>query len=464
MKNIITTLTILAVSTAVFAQNNPVDFEADGNGADWSWVVFENTDNPALEIIDNPDATGANTSAKVAKFTARADGATFAGFTTDGIGTFKLDETNRTIKIMVWKSVISDVGIKLEGANGWSEGEIKIANSLTDQWEELTFDFSARNNPPEAGENGEFAKLTIFPDFNERGQENVIYVDYVIFGEGGQGGGGGGGAIEPTVAAPTPTQDAENVISLFSDAYDDVTVDTYLTGWSDASLADVTVDGNAAKKYSNLSFAGIETVANTVDASGMTHFRLDVWSADFTEFKVKLVDFGSTGGYSGDGGDGEGDDTEFELIFSTPALEEWVSYDLPLSDFTGMATANIAQYIISAAPAQASTVFVDNIYFYDANSVNNELTELPNGFTLEQNYPNPFNPTTNIAFNLPVSGDVSLEVFNLQGQKVMTLVNGFKAAGAYTAAFDATNLASGVYVYRLVAGSNIQVKKMLLIK
>lgn len=140
-------IAVLFFSSAAVAQNSPVNFEADGNGASWTWEVFENTDNPALEIIDNPDQSEPNTSAKVAKFTARVDGATFAGVTTDGIGNFTLNDNNRTIKIMVWKTTISDVGIKLEAAGGWSEGEIKVANTVTNQWEELTFDFSNKNNP-----------------------------------------------------------------------------------------------------------------------------------------------------------------------------------------------------------------------------------------------------------------------------------------------------------------------------
>mgnify|MGYP000055836092 CR=1 FL=1 len=76
MKKTILTTVLLAMSTFLFAQNAPVDFEAGGNGADWTWEVFENVGNPALEIIDNPDKTGGNTSDKVAKFTALGDNAT----------------------------------------------------------------------------------------------------------------------------------------------------------------------------------------------------------------------------------------------------------------------------------------------------------------------------------------------------------------------------------------------------
>ena len=88
----------------------------------------------------------------------------------------------------------------------------------------------------------------------------------------------------------------------------------------------------------------------------------------------------------------------------------------------------------------------------------------PKEFKLEQNYPNPFNPTTTIQFAVPAVSDVKLEVFNILGQKVSTLVNRRMEAGLHTVNFNASNLASGVYFYRLQSGSFVQTKKMLLIK
>ncbi len=189
----------------------------------------------------------------------------------------------------------------------------------------------------------------------------TYYIDNLYFFKSSSGGGGGGSATEPAGAAPTPGLDAANVISLFSDAYTDVAVDTWRTDWSAAVLEDVMVDGNAAKKYSALDFVGIETVSSQIDATTMTQFHLDVWSADFTEFKVKLVDFGANGVY-----DGGGDDVEHEIVISSPAQGEWVSLELDLSDFTGLTTrANIAQIILVGAPTGNNTVYVDNVYFHN---------------------------------------------------------------------------------------------------
>ena len=87
---------------------------------------------------------------------------------------------------------------------------------------------------------------------------------------------GPAGASAPTTAPPAPTQAEEDVISLFSDAYTNVTVDTWRTDWSAATLDEVTIDGSAMKKYSALDFVGIETASSQVDASSMTHLHLDI--------------------------------------------------------------------------------------------------------------------------------------------------------------------------------------------
>jgi len=91
-------------------------------------------------------------------------------------------------------------------------------------------------------------------------------------------------------------------------------------------------------------------------------------------------------------------------------------------------------------------------------------TTIPETFFVEQNYPNPFNPATRIRFGLPSASQVTVKIFNISGQEVAMLFNGHKTAGVYELEFDATNLSSGVYFYQIQAGSNVQVKRMLLLK
>jgi hypothetical protein len=89
---------------------------------------------------------------------------------------------------------------------------------------------------------------------------------------------------------------------------------------------------------------------------------------------------------------------------------------------------------------------------------------LPERFVLEQNYPNPFNPSTTIQYALPIRSHVTLTVFNTLGERVATLVQGEEEAGNYEVQFKASNLASGVYFYRLQTGSYVDTKKLLLIR
>ena len=89
---------------------------------------------------------------------------------------------------------------------------------------------------------------------------------------------------------------------------------------------------------------------------------------------------------------------------------------------------------------------------------------LPGTFQLEQNFPNPFNPTTAITYAVPAAGHVTLEVFDLLGRSVSVLVDGVAGAGEYTVQFDAANLPSGMYLYRLTAGEQTSIRKMTLLK
>ncbi|MFZ1685229.1 MAG: S8 family serine peptidase [Candidatus Zixiibacteriota bacterium] len=105
----------------------------------------------------------------------------------------------------------------------------------------------------------------------------------------------------------------------------------------------------------------------------------------------------------------------------------------------------------------------------DEPAQNAVAANVPAGFDLSQNYPNPFNPTTNINFSVPATSHVTVEVFNILGQRVVTLFDGDKAAGTYTVTWNSRDesgnaVSSGIYFYRLVAGETVINKKMMLLK
>jgi hypothetical protein len=274
--------------------------------------------------------------------------------------TMPVDATAMThFHMDLWTPNATTFGVKLVdfGANGTfgggddSEQQLDFTASTTPaiaqgQWISIDVPMSAFTA---LAARAHLAQMIIVADNNA-----TVYVDNVFFYRQA--------ATSPGSAAPAPTTAAVDVISLFSNAYTNVTVDTWSASWDVADLTDVQVAGDDVKQYANLVFAGIEFTSAPVDATAMTHFHIDVWTASATSFGVKLVDFGANATFGG------GDDSEQQLDFTpstTPALGQgqWVSFDLPLSSFTGLAArSHLAQLIIVAN--NGATVWVDNVYFH----------------------------------------------------------------------------------------------------
>lgn len=163
------------------AVGTPYDFEAAGLGSDFTWAVFENEDNAPLEFVANPASSSVNDSAMVAMFTAKQAGQAWAGTETTAANTtaFTMDATNSIVKIMVYKSVISDVALKFS-VGAAAQAEIKVANTKINEWEELTFDFSGRIG---LAETINIDSVIVFPDFDaNRAGDNVTYFDNITFG------------------------------------------------------------------------------------------------------------------------------------------------------------------------------------------------------------------------------------------------------------------------------------------
>jgi hypothetical protein len=132
-------------------------------------------------------------------------------------------------------------------------------------------------------------------------------------------------------------------------------------------------------------------------------------------------------------------------------------------------TQNGTQISVDAADTTSPStgvIPVNGISFIDAGvtDVRQADNTIPDNFNLEQNYPNPFNPATQINYSIPSSQKVVLKVYDELGRETATLVNREQSAGNYIVNFNASGLASGVYFYRLQAGSYVQMKKMILMK
>ena len=124
----------------------------------------------------------------------------------------------------------------------------------------------------------------------------------------------------------------------------------------------------------------------------------------------------------------------------------------------------IADTSVGGPTQAAGYANVDELSLGPPTSVEEISPTIPEYFEMKQNYPNPFNPSTKISYTIPERGNVSLKVFNLLGSQVAELVNGEIEAGSYVITFNASNLPTGTYFYRLQAGSFAQTRKMILLK
>ncbi len=172
-------------------------------------------------------------------------------------------------------------------------------------------------------------------------------------------------------SAPTPTEAANTVISLFSNHYTNVPVDYYNGYWQPyqtTQSSDFTVNGDDVLNYTNFNFVGVQFSNPTVDATLMSHFHADIYIpgtlAAGANFKIRLVDFGSDGVFGG------GNDTGHTVTYTSPTLvaQNWVSLDIPFTSFTGLTSrAHLAQVIFEGT--NISNFYADNIYLFNNGSV-----------------------------------------------------------------------------------------------
>ncbi|MBI2427977.1 MAG: T9SS type A sorting domain-containing protein [Ignavibacteriales bacterium] len=151
---------------------------------------------------------------------------------------------------------------------------------------------------------------------------------------------------------------------------------------------------------------------------------------------------------------------------STPTINDQITHIAPIMGDDGKAHLMRNQSVTTSGNVAGMDVHVTKVdYSNDViTGVRKDDGVVVGTFELSQNYPNPFNPSTTISFTLPKGAQTTLKVYNMIGQEVATLINEYQNAGLYFVDFDASKLASGIYLYKLQSGSFVETKKMLLVK
>jgi len=362
-------LTLFTVSFGYSQATHTINFEPAGTGSGWSWIAGEIA--PSFAEITNPVSGGINTSATVVEFVARSVDNPWALAHTDDNKTFTFDATNSTVKIMVYKSRISDVGFKFEGAS--PAIELKVANTVINQWEELTFDFSGQVG-------NTYTKIVLIPDFLARASDNTLYLDNIQVPEGVVVETCSDGIINnseteidcggpncepcalpvspPTVSATTPpSRDAADVVSIYSDAYTSISPINYDAGWcgGTGAVTETTAAGDNIFAYNDKTCQGIDFDTNKQDITGFTDLHIDLFIAAGTDLVGKVFNLKI-----------ETADSNISIpidvngLSPAPVPGTWYSFDKTIIN-TG-ASVMMRQFVITSNLNNA--IWYDNLYLH----------------------------------------------------------------------------------------------------
>lgn len=294
-----------------------------------------------VAVVDNPVSGGINTSDRVVEVVQSAGVEGWSGFFFDLSA--KVDfSANRTIKIKVYSPAVDHVVLlKLEDqADAGVNKEISTLTTVAGEWEELSFIFKPTDD-------NLYDRAVLFFNFNgDKDSETIHYFDdiEVVFGD-----------AEAVLAPPTAVEDpflpADEVFSVYSDAYTPITVSELPTPWSSSDFEVIDIEGNNVIKAENLDFMGIALdYGSPTDLSGKSYLHIDYWTPDATSLELKLVNTVLS--------------EEDVVSLGTIAQEEWVSVDILLDDFV-MDRTGVTQIILDNLDAAGVTVYIDNLYFHE---------------------------------------------------------------------------------------------------
>jgi hypothetical protein len=359
--------------------------------------------------------------------------------------------TQLSMQLDVYSTTSITIAPKAQGGVSGATSSVTYVEHTGNGWQTLTFTFdkSLDNQGPANGNYSDFAlhiNWNIAANNYGAPDGRVFYIKNLK----------GLSVAPPAVVAPTtvpptpPTYDAQNVISLFSDAYTDVSNITWGTTWDSATVTDEVAAGNNIKKVNIGAFLGVDFSSNKINLTDFTHFHIDLWTETATldkSFNHKL---------SNHVGANESSAIEFSTTnASSPSLPNpnpgtWISYDIPLTSFTqasnSLARDAIAQYLITS---NLGIVYLDNIYFYKQGTASVENNALL-GFSM---YPNPATNKLNISAKETIQ---NADVFNVLGKKVMSL-----EINKSSESIDISNLASGIYLIKYNVNDKVGTAKFI---
>ncbi len=224
-------------------------------------------------------------------------------------------------------------------------------------------------------------------------------------------------------AAPTPTVASSHVISLFSNAYTNIANIDWFPNWGQSTVvSDLSIDGNTTKKFTNLSYEGVQFSA-PINASAMVSLHMDIWTPNCTSLQLYLIN----------------QPAPEQAITLTPTLSGWNSFDILLSQFTNINLASIGQFKFVGTPS-GSTVYLDNIYFSDVPVT---VAPIISGFSV----PSKELGAANFNLTAPTSSSSGSFTYTSSNTNVATISgNTVTVVGIGTSTITATQAAAGNYL------------------
>lgn len=419
-------INLLLVSILGFGQNGPINFESSGNGANWTWITFENGTNTALQMVANPDTSGINTSATVGKITVLTNSAPYAGFesihqlsTPSGapaFGSYVVSSSNCTVKIMVYKSVISDVGIKFVNATNGSTGFITKPNTLVDQWEEMTFDFSSR-----IGQTND--QIVISPDYqSNRPGDNVCYIDNITFSQDVE---------RPVLPLNFESNTAYYSFTNFANAVTTKVANPYSTGINTSNTV-----AKLRKNPGDIWAGSYIELGSSIDFSSVNSLKMKVYSPYAGKvFRLKLENLTNTNF-----------NVEIDVTNTTANAWEELTFVFP-----GIVNANNYKRVVVFC--NFGVAGVGENYYFDDIRLNSNLNNDESEFYSFKIYPNPSSDFVNIDMKEHQSNGM---LYNSIGQ----LVEKYELHSDSNS-LDISNLQNGIYFLSIQINGEIIRKRII---